>query len=202
MKDYSQFGEQQYILEVLKDIKHGKLLDIGAWDPIDKSNSRALLEMGWKGVLFEPSPGPLKNLITEYGSRASSVEVVAGAVTGDGGFIKLTVTDDALSSDINNSAHLRTWGPTGGFYGEMTVYSIPLVAVVRHWGPFDFISFDTEGSSVDLLRHMCILGPRPRCVVLEHDSRIEELESMKTWAQYREVHFNGTNVVLEWVGDK
>ena len=56
MKDYSQNGEQKIILEYFQDKYKGKVLDIGANDGITLSNSRALIEKGWDGVLIEPAP--------------------------------------------------------------------------------------------------------------------------------------------------
>lgn len=110
--DYSQYGEQKYILKALGikpdtftehahpvgcpcghcdgkgsvvqtafvSIKPmGRLLEIGAFDAFAMSNSRALIELGWSAVLFEPSPGPLRALVKEYGNNPK-VEVVAAAV--------------------------------------------------------------------------------------------------------------------------
>lgn len=59
---YSQQDEEKYILEALEGIT-GTFLDIGAWHPTDKSNTRRLIELGWSGVLIEPSPGPFINLM-------------------------------------------------------------------------------------------------------------------------------------------
>ena len=76
MKDYSQFQEQPAILEAFgyragddgvvatdEVLTNTRFLDIGAWHPTDKSNSRALIELGWSGVLFEPTPGNMINLL-------------------------------------------------------------------------------------------------------------------------------------------
>lgn len=61
MKDYSQRGEQPVILDYFKGFA-GTLLDIGANDGITFSNSRALLELGWYGVLVEPSEKTFEQL--------------------------------------------------------------------------------------------------------------------------------------------
>ncbi len=58
MKDYSQNGEQAHILHYLDTIglKTGHLVDLGAGDGYTMSNSRALLEMGWTGALYDGDP--------------------------------------------------------------------------------------------------------------------------------------------------
>lgn len=64
MKDYSQYGEQKVILETLAalGIKKGHLVDLGAGDGVYLSNSRALLEMGWTGDLYDGDPKGAKDV--------------------------------------------------------------------------------------------------------------------------------------------
>lgn len=58
MKDYSQYGEQKIILETLAalGVEKGRLVDLGAGDGRYLSNTRALIEMGWQGHLFDGDP--------------------------------------------------------------------------------------------------------------------------------------------------
>jgi FkbM family methyltransferase len=209
MKDYSQYGEQKYILQALgysPDVigisqeRCGRLLEIGAFDPFAMSNSRALIELGWSAVMFEPSPGPLKSLVKEYGDN-QRVEVVGLPVSVSGGFMEMRITDDAVTSDAGNVAHLKKWDGYG-FYGTMTTMAVMVDEIVEHWGgQFDFVSIDTEGTSVDIFdRLVKVFQPLPRCVVVEHDSRWCELRKAAEAGGYRLMHDpkeNGTNVVLE-----
>lgn len=213
MKDYSQYGEQKYILQALGRndphyplsvgdpyIKPGRLLEIGAFDPFEMSNSRALIELGWSAVMFEPSPGPLRALVKEYGNNPK-VEVVGLPVSVSGGFLKLRLTDDAVTADAENLGHLEKWRGYG-FYGTMTSCAVMVDEIVEHWaGQFDFVSIDTEGTSVDIFdRLVKVFQPLPRCVVVEHDNRWEEMRKAAELGGYRLMHDpkeNGTNVVLE-----
>ena len=58
MKDYSQNGEQAHILHYLDTIglTTGHLVDLGAGDGYTMSNSRALLDRGWTGDLYDGDP--------------------------------------------------------------------------------------------------------------------------------------------------
>jgi hypothetical protein len=69
-------------------------------------------------------------------------------------------------------------------------------------GDFEFVSIDTEGTSTDLFAEMVRVGPRPRVVVLEHDGRHVEIAQIAESAHYRQVHLNGTNVILQWTGKR
>ena len=212
MTDYSQSGEQEYILKALgfddpageKPLGPiGHLLDIGAWNAKTFSNSRALIELGWSAVLFEPSPGPLRGLVEEYGNNPR-VEVVGLPVTLLSEIIKLRCTDDALSADATNASHLKTWDGYG-FYGTMTTRGLSLASVFEYWGGFDFVSIDTEGTSVDLFALMIRLasGPfpvkLPRCVCVEHENRWDELRKAAELGNYRLVSppEGSINAILE-----
>lgn len=200
----SQYGEEQHVLEITSglDPATSRVLDVGAWDPVAMSNSRKLIESGWGGILVEPSPVPLKNLMLAYADN-ERVVVVGGAVTVTGGLLALRMTDDALSAPAVDAEHFKKWGASGGYYGRMIVNAIALKDLFAQLGgDFEMVSFDTEGGSLDLFREMCNLGPRPRCVVVEHDERYVELAQIAEAANYQQVHLNGTNVVLRWTGKR
>ena len=223
MTDYTQHGEQKYFLEVLgydASVRHeencpcafcgnpGRLLEIGAWEPKTFSNSRALIELGWEAVLFEPSPGPLKKLLEEYRDNPRVTVVGLPVTTSTSGFpVRLKVTDDALSSDECNAEHFKTWSGYP-FYGTLTTIPMNMGFALSYFGPFDFISIDTEGGSVDLFVDLCLcnfITYLPRCVVVEHNERWAEMKAACEKAGYHPLHhpdgsimnFGGCNVILE-----
>ena len=62
---YSQNNEEEVILNYF-DGKIGTFLDVGANDGVTLSNTRALAERGWRGVLIEPSPKAFALLKENY----------------------------------------------------------------------------------------------------------------------------------------
>lgn len=68
INDYSQTGEQDFILSYFKDFK-GTFLDIGAFDGIEMSNTLRLLELGWSGISVEASPSTFARLEKNYEIR-------------------------------------------------------------------------------------------------------------------------------------
>lgn len=63
---YSQNGEQEAILKIFGE-SEGRFLDIGAYDGKTFSNTLALIERGWSGVLIEPSPNAFMALADQIG---------------------------------------------------------------------------------------------------------------------------------------
>ena len=64
MTDYSQNGEQAHILHYLDTIgiTKGHLVDLGGGDGYTMSNTRALLERGWTGDLYDGDPKGAKDV--------------------------------------------------------------------------------------------------------------------------------------------
>jgi FkbM family methyltransferase len=189
---YSQLDEEDEILKYTPE--RGHFLDIGAFHPRVLSNTRLLVEYGWTGVVVEPSPGPLKSLIQEYGSENGPVTVVCAAVGGNG-LVRMYVTDDAVTTDSERVHDL--WKDEGGYYGIFYAPQISAAKLVTYFGPFDFINVDTEGSSVDILKDLLEVSPRrPACICVEHDNRSEEIDDLASKHGYSIVYGNGNNIIL------
>lgn len=62
--DYrSQAGQDRFVFEMLvkrKGCEYGRFLDIGCCEPIKLSNTYALEQLGWRGLLFDMDPNAIK----------------------------------------------------------------------------------------------------------------------------------------------
>jgi FkbM family methyltransferase len=210
---YSQFDEEKHILAALgcqhwKTIYDlgsdpnmqrtalvgaGAYLDIGAYHPTDKSNTRALYERGWSGVMIEPSPMPFDTLLREYGND-ERVTLICAAVGFECGLTTIHATADAVSTTVD--AEYELWKERGGYYGHFLTPQITLEQISNQFGGFEFVNFDAEGISVDLFRRAMELGWRPRCCCVEIDGRMGELAAVATSHGYKIVYANGTNAVM------
>lgn len=63
---YSQYDEESIINSFFKNKKDGLVVDIGAADGINNSNSRKLILDGWSALLIEPNPNNFSKLQTLY----------------------------------------------------------------------------------------------------------------------------------------
>jgi FkbM family methyltransferase len=195
---YSQSEEEKYIVKACEMIHaaNGKppmFLDIGAFDPKTFSNTRALYELGWGGVMIEPSPGPLRALVKEYSMypMSSRVKVISGAVGLEPGLREIRVTDDAVSGNEQS-----LWDEAGGFYGELYVAFFTCRQIVEQFGAFQMVSIDCEGTSVDVLKDLLEIPMGARCIACEHDNRLVELLTAAQAKGYHPVYTSAENVVL------
>jgi len=211
---FSQNGEDVRMLEVAARTdpgvmtRKGRILEVGAFDAKALSNSRFFIERGWEAVLVEPSPGPLSKLAREYGETISSdgtrarcfasdrVKVVSAAVVPyrDLGTLCLAVTDDAVST--NSSKIFDVWKRKAGYYGSIYVATIGVRELVEQFGPFDLVSIDTEGSSVDLFGAFVDHCFFATAYCVEHDGRISDLMRHANVHGYELAFDNGTNAIL------
>ena len=190
---YSQQGEEPIILSLLGE-KVGRFLDIGAWNPTDKSNTRALFERGWGGVMIEPSPGPLVNLISEYGNISRIQIVAAAAGVSSEGLARLHVSHDAVST--TEELEFKKWKDQAEFNGSLIVPIVSVRDIILHFGAFDFISIDTEGTSVDIFKEFLRLKQRPACICVEYNDRKREAVAHADANGYELALENDTNLVF------
>jgi FkbM family methyltransferase len=202
----SQFGEDVHIARALdaRVKKNDRFLDIGAFHPVVFSNTRQLVEAGWSGVMIEPSPLPMEKLLREYGT-SDRFTLIQAAVGLDPTLTKLHVTEDALST--TSEEHKQKWTHAtdktrdGGYYGAMYVPQITLAELFEAFpANFDFVSIDTEGTSIDLLKEMFRLGVHPWCVCFEHDGRYPESSGFFEKEGYFIEHENDCNRVIRLRG--
>lgn len=187
---YSQQDEEEHILRACP--VRGRFLDIGAWDPRRFSNTRALFERGWSGVMIEPSPQPMLTLLAEYGQEPR-ITLVQAAVGLEPGLIDMRITADAVST--SDPSVYELWKDAGGYVGRMFVPRITLADIFERWDDgFGFVNIDAEGLSGDLCLEL--LRWAPRCLCVEHDGRPEELAARVIAAGYEMPYRNDTNCLF------
>ena len=225
---YSQHPDEEEAILQLFGSHVGRALDIGAWVATTFSNTRALYERGWELVLVEPSPGPFIILMRTCshcgtartdlwvpnkndkpcGCEHSSnerfesygedprVKLVSAAVSPSPDILMFYASDDAVST--SDRKMYTSWGPSGGYYGR---FHTPTVTVEQLWdkfGPFDFLSIDTEGMNQEVLFSIPLDRMRPCAVCVEYSSggeRQADVEHMRTHG-YKEVFHSTGNLLF------
>ncbi len=193
---YSQCGEDDIILKIFGDYV-GRFLDIGAHDGRYLSNTLALIERGWSGVMVEANPRTFARLVDNHGKNPK-LTLVNAAIGLDWELTKFwpATKDDGLSTTEEDQRIRRE--AEGWFTEPYYVAMVPIddEAFLNVVGiGVDFVSIDTEGTSPCLLS--ALPGIRPRVVCVEHDGKMIQC---REWAQengYRLVHENSINLIFE-----
>lgn len=136
---YSQNNEEEIILKYFGLGFRGRFLDIGAYDGREHSNTRKLFEIGWEGVLVEPSPPQFIKLLDLYRNKGR-VTLVNAAVSHTPG-LELFHFSSHWASTLSEAQVARS--PE---HDLSTVFWINTITILQFqcWCPFHFISIDAE----------------------------------------------------------
>lgn len=147
--NYSQNNEQEVILAFFKEQK-GRFLDIGAHDGKSLSNTRALAERGWHGVLVEPNPVHFIKLWELYGGNKHYTLVNAAIDSCNKGLIELKYNYEgpAYSSTLSEEKAIEF---KANDYSKSFYVPVCGVRELVRFGPYDFVSIDIEGMEVPVL---------------------------------------------------
>lgn len=148
----SQYDEDEIISQFFRR-QHPKdgwnyLVDIGAADGVDNSNSRKLLEWSWEGLLVEPNPQYFRDLLKLYSPDANegnkSVRLSNYAISNITGRRKFYLNNQcsSLMYPIGYQIEVEAITLTDLF----ELYKVPSY--------FDFLSIDCEGSDMDILQSL------------------------------------------------
>lgn len=149
---YSQNNEEEFLVKLFAGFT-GRFLDIGAYDGVDMSNTRRLLELGWSGVLVEPSPHNLQNLIKNCDPFKDRTVLIQAAVSDRTGLARFWIDNSPgrfWSTTINQG--LLESGSVIEPLKLSTFVMTCTMTDLEPFGPFDFISIDAEWEDLKVLR--------------------------------------------------
>lgn len=181
---YSQGREENIILRMVADLQGERtVLDIGAGNGRDLSNSLALIERGWSGVLVEPSPFAFQKLMALHCGNPK-VTLLNAAIGVENRITKFYEADDSLYSTTIES-HAKLWETRGIKHREYYVAQVTLQRMIEQLGGgADVLSIDAEGASVDILMSVPFGSWNPHVVIVEHDSRVIEISGWMAAKNY------------------
>lgn len=153
--NYSQNDEQEAILRYFGPFT-GSLLDIGAFDGLTFSNSRALLELGWVGVLVEPDPWNLQKLIAN--TSKLNCDIICAAVGPEQKLSRIcieTTESRGWASTISENLMRDPDRILAPLPAQVYVPTLTLEDLMRlRERSFQFISIDAEGMDFEILKTM------------------------------------------------
>lgn len=208
MTDYSQHGEQQIITDYFKGFM-GTLCDIGSNDGITFSNSRALLERGWYGVLVEPCEKTFKELTKNCEPFTRQVLLHNVGIADYNGWSEFYESgplinrhDHSLVSTMKQEETKR-WKKKSKSTDPIVTFiktKIPVIdfaTLLKNSGcdHFDFITIDVEGMELEILRQIDIAGLGCKMICIEYNGKPELAEIYDSLIPHPVLYKNKTNII-------
>ena len=190
---YSQNDEELVILDYFKGKTDGSFLDIGAYTGKELSNTYALANLGWRGVLVEPSPQCFVALMKNY--EGNDKCMLVNALIGSGYDLK-KFYDSGGGVATSDFKHYEKWAPHQKDY--RTIY-IPELSVRNLLGAFlphyDFISIDTEGSDWEILKQFDLTFMKTKMICIEYGKDLEVIRPHLERLNYKLMLQNAENII-------
>lgn len=163
---YSQHGEDLVIDKLLQHKQKGIYVDVGAYDPIRLSNTYRFYKRGWRGINIEPNALNFKKFLSVR-KRDTNLNCGVGTVEKDMLFYMLE--NDALATFSQKEAdHYIECGYS--ITGKERVPVRKLATIFNKYlkgEQIDFMSIDTQGKDMEVLRSNDWKKYRPRVICIE-----------------------------------
>ena len=192
---YSQNDEEAVIGEFFAG-RVGTFIDVGAYDGKTFSNTFALVERGWSGYLIEPSTRAFPALRQLHEGRRGLI-LINALIAPQPGLKRFWESDDAVST--TEKSHFEKWESVGQYHAPVYMPTVTMVDVLAmaNGQPIDFLSIDTEGTSVDVLKSYPFGLSQPSLVCVEHDSREPEVDGFLKGHGYSLLASNAENLIFK-----
>jgi len=182
---YSQMGQDEIVEQFFKahPPKNRVFVEVGAFDGVHYSNVRRLQEVHkWSGISIEPVKKNFDKLSKSYeGAPVICVNCAVGEIDG---FSEL---------NVSTYPHLPDWGSDVATFSKSETYrwnhkydavwskeyvSVKtLTSILRenHVDAIDFLSIDTEGHDLDVLKGLDFCVYRPQIIIVEYNRDREKI---------------------------
>jgi FkbM family methyltransferase len=151
--------------EFFRDTQRGFFVDVGANEPVEQSQTYAMEQRGWKGVLIEPQPAVAARLRSE---RRVPVYAVACSARANAGKTMPLLVGGGMHASLKPDYYIA------GFKDKkLDTVEVPIMTVddilreIDAPGPIDFISIDVEFHELEVLDGFDIAHWRPRLILIE-----------------------------------
>lgn len=194
MPTNSQIEQERWVFAMCNGRRDGRFAEIGAFDGVLHSNSYFLeSEHGWKGVCVEPNPALFARL-----KESRSAVCLERAVYRESGQVLSFIPSQeigTLAEFADSDRYAEDRAEAANRHGLIDVETI-CFAEIAAMGDFaetgfDYVSLDTEGSELDILRTIDLARHRIALLTIEHnfvEPRREEMRLLLAEAGYERLN--------------
>lgn len=161
--DFSERGQPAAVLRYLPPGVTRLLVDVGAYDGIQGSNSRQFLLNGWRGVLIEPMP-PIFRLLQQNSRDLGEVHLFDCAVADRNGRAAIRYN---FRNETGQCASLYIHARNDARYQVEVLTLNTVLARVRAPSQFGLLLIDAEGGDLEVLKGINFARYQPAVILTE-----------------------------------
>ncbi|RYG11715.1 MAG: FkbM family methyltransferase [Burkholderiales bacterium] len=190
MPTNSQIEQERWVFAMCNGRRDGRFAEIGAFDGILHSNSYFLeSEHDWKGVCVEPNP----TLFARLRESRSAICLERAVYRQTGQILSFIPSQEigTLAEFAGNDRYADDRARAAATHGLIQVETISFAAIAAMADfadtGFDYVSLDTEGSELEILRTIDFARHRIALFTIEHnfvEPRREEMRILLAEAGY------------------
>jgi len=167
---FSQIGEDRVLLHLLGNgvQAHGTYVDVGAFHPVQYSNTLLLYKLGWRGVNIDANP----TIIDLFNLYRPDDKNVCAAVSDSVKQVRYLYYPAGATNRINENGLGSPLSVIGELPSKTEVITTrTLSSILEEVGlvgrRVDFLNVDCEGADLDVLKGLDWKQWRPRVVAVE-----------------------------------
>lgn len=181
MNYHGQFGEEKIIEQYFDKNYIGSCLDIGASDGININNTKYFEDKGWYCLCVEPNPRYFKELEI---NRKNAINCAIANTMGDLKFTVVSLGNNCEDAGSSLKVDLRLLNKFMEYNWHISTKPILVSAITLDYclenfyesKKIDFISIDTEGTELDVLKGFSIEKWNPKLFVIENNFNDPDIE--------------------------
>ena len=192
---HSQLGQDKWILGVVfPGVEGGYFVDVGSWDAVLSSNSKALENHGWQGVCVDPFPANWRDrrchMFREVAYSRPGEVILFRAAGGLGG-----IDDhiDLFRAQVESEPVVE--------FTTTTLTDILRRAKAPRF--IHYVSIDTEGSELEILKGFPFDTHRVGAFSIEHNYEEEKRRAIRDLLEAKGYRLEREQLVDDWyVGER
>jgi len=163
---YSQLGQDKTVLEHYNHKREGFFVEIGAYDGVELSNTFALENLGWTGICVEPLPQRYEAL--KINRKCKTYNAAIDEISGK--TLEFVVAD-MLSGDVTrlDTERVKREHGLNNIIQVKTLSLTELLDSANAPSFIEFLSLDTEGTELDILKGCDFKKYRFGYITVEHN---------------------------------
>lgn len=190
---FSQQGEDLIIDALLGNKKNGYYIDVGAHDPERFSNTKRFYRRGWNGINIEPNPLLIEKF-EKFRPRDKNLALGVGANNGLLEFFEFFPSTLSTFS-INEANVFKNQGYRLNKQYKVPIKTLAVITEEEKIKEVDFLSVDTEGTDLEVLKSNDWKKIRPRVICVETNKDDLEIAQYLEGMGYKLMHNNGINSI-------